>query len=215
VPTATLTSGTFSVSSTFSASGNGFKYQASTGDYYGTNSNGFIAFPTTMSGDFSIVADITVTAENKPNNASGIGIGMTTGFLGTDRYAYLVMRNAATGTTPTPDVIDMIYVSGATATTSSSSPGVAFTDNTAVELSFSRAAGVVTYGTGTPGGTLTPGTFQTTTFTDGTTDYGAGAVYPALSFNNVTATITKLVITDGAGTTVFDSATGSLVPFTP
>ncbi|HEY6475016.1 MAG TPA: pectinesterase family protein, partial [Polyangia bacterium] len=45
--------------------------------------------------------------------------------------------------------------------------------------------------------------------------YGTGAVYPAISFNNVNATITGLVIKDGTGATVFDSATGSLVPYVP
>ena len=41
--------------------------------------------------------------------------------------------------------------------------------------------------------------------------YGAGAVYPAISFNNVAATITNLVIKDGTGATVFDSAAGGIL----
>ena len=57
--TATLASGAFSVNSTYGASGNGFKYVAP--NYYGTVSNGFISFPTPMTGDFSITAQVTVT----------------------------------------------------------------------------------------------------------------------------------------------------------
>ena len=82
---AALANGTFTVNSNFSASGNAFKYVAP--NYYGTVSNGFIAFPTPMTGDFSITANVTVTTQNKANNACGIGVGMTTGFLGTDCYA--------------------------------------------------------------------------------------------------------------------------------
>ena len=76
--TASVASGVISVSSAYSASGNAFKYQAP--NYYGTNSNGFIAFPTTMSGDFSIAAEVNITKETKSNNACGVGLGMTSGF---------------------------------------------------------------------------------------------------------------------------------------
>ena len=51
-----------------------------------------------------------------------------------------------------------------------------------------------------------------TLLTTGTTVYGTGPVYPAISFNNVTATVTKLQITDATGTIVYDSDTGTLVP---
>ena len=94
--TATLAGGTFSVNSSYGASGNGFKYVAP--NYYGTVSNGFISFPTPMTGDFSITAQVTVTTQNKANNACGIGVGLTTGFAGTDSYAYTLMRNSNNST---------------------------------------------------------------------------------------------------------------------
>ncbi len=203
--TATLTSGTFQVSSVFGASGNAFKYVAP--NYYGTVSNGFIAFPTPMTGDFSISAEVNVTAQNKASNASGIGVGMTTGFGGTDSYAYALMRNAN-------DAVNGYYVSGAGAT-SAGSPTVAFTDGTPLQLKFSRTGTNLTYGAGPVGGTVTTNTAATSLFTGGTTVYGAGAVYPVISFDNVTATITNLVIKDATGATVFDSATGALVDYVP
>ena len=94
---ATLAGGAIQVSSVYGASGNAFKFVAPN-NYYGTVSNGFIAFPTPMTGDFSIVADVNVTAQNKANNACGIGVGMTTGFGGPDLYGYVLMRNANNST---------------------------------------------------------------------------------------------------------------------
>src|SRR5438128_2276781 len=61
--TATLAGGTFTINSTYGPSGNAFKYVAP--NYYGTVSNGFIAFPTPMTGDFSITAEVNITAQNK------------------------------------------------------------------------------------------------------------------------------------------------------
>jgi uncharacterized protein YjdB len=200
--TATLAGGTFSVDGTYAVSGNAFKYVAP--NYYGTVSNGFIYFPTPMSGDFSIVADVTITTQNKANNACGIGLGITTGFTGTDSYAYIVMRNSL-------NVANALYVNGAT-TVSAGSPTVAFTNGTALELTFSRSGSYLTYGAGPVGGTATTNTANTSLFTNGTTVYGSGAVYPAISFNNVAATITNLVIKDGNGNTVYNSATGILLP---
>jgi pectin methylesterase-like acyl-CoA thioesterase len=203
--TATLASGAFSVNSTFGASGNGFKYVAP--NYYGTVSNGFISFPTAMTGDFSITAQVTVTAQNKANNACGIGLGMTTGWSGTDAYAYLLMRNSNNST-------NGYYVSAAGAI-SAGAPAVAFTNATPLQLTFSRTGSTVTYGAGPVGGTLTTGTSATSALTNGTTVYGSGAVYPTISFNNVAATVTNLVIKDGSGATVYDSATGTLVNYVP
>jgi pectin methylesterase-like acyl-CoA thioesterase len=203
--TATLASGAFSVNSTYGASGNGFKYVAP--NYYGTVSNGFISLPTPVTGDFSITADVTVTAQNKANNACGIGVGMTTGWSGTDAYAYLLMRNSNNST-------NGYYVSGATAI-SSGAPAVAFTNGTPLHLTFSRTGSTVSYGAGPVGGTATTNTTATSAFTNGTTVYGSGAVYPTISFNNVAATVTNLVIKDANGATVYDSATGSLVNYVP
>ncbi len=203
--TATLAGGTFQVSSVYGASGNAFKYVAP--NYYGTLSNGFLAFPTQMTGDFSITAQVTVTAQNKANNACGIGVGMTTGFAGTDSYAYALMRNANNS-------VSGYYVSGAGAT-SAGSPTVPFTNATPLQLTFSRTGTNLTYGAGPVGGTLTTNTAAASLFTNGTTVYGSGPVYPTVSFNNVTATVTSLVIKDATGATVFDSATGDLVNYVP
>lgn len=203
--TAALAGGTFTVSSVYGTSGNAFKYVAP--NYYGTTSNGFIAYPTPMAGDFSITAEVKLNVQNKANNACGIGVGMTTGFSGTDSYAYLLMRNANNST-------NGYYVNGA-GTTSAGQPVVPFTNGTALQVSFSRTGTNLTYGAGPVGGTLTTQTAATSAFTNGTTVYGTGPVYPAVSFNNVEATITKLVIKDGSGATVYDSATGTLVTYVP
>ncbi|HTB61372.1 MAG TPA: pectinesterase family protein [Polyangia bacterium] len=203
--TATLASGAFSVNSTFGASGNGFKYVAP--NYYGTVSNGFISFPTPMAGDFSITAQVTVTTQNKANNACGIGVGLTTGWSGTDSYAYVLMRNSNNST-------NGYYVSGA-GVVSAGAPATAFTNGTPLQLTFSRTGSNVTYGAGPVGGTLTTSTAAASALTNGTTVYGTGPVYPTISFNNVAATVTNLVIKDGSGATVYDSATGTLVPYVP
>ena len=211
VTTASLTSGTFTVASTYGTSGNAFKYAAP--NYYGTTANGFIAFPTLMTGDFSITANVTVTLENKNNNASGIGLGITTGFLGTDSYAYALMRNTTTAPL-TSGTINGYYVSGA-GTTSAGSPSVPFATGTPMTLTFSRVGTNLTYGGGLVGVAPTTNTAATSFFTNGTTVYGGGAVYPAVSFNNVNATITNLVVKDGTGATLFDSATGIMVTYIP
>ena len=203
--TASLAGGVFSVNSTYSASGNAFKYVPP--NYYGTLSNGFISLPTPMSGDFSITAEVTITAQNKANNACGVGLGMTTGWSGTDMYAYMLMRNSNNST-------NGYYVNGS-GTVSAGAPTVAFTNNTPLLLSLSRVGTNVTFSAGPLGSTPTTQTRATSVLTDGTTVYGAGAVYPVVSFNNVAATITHLVITDGSGATVYDSATGALVPYVP
>ncbi len=203
--TADLTSGTFTVSSTYGTSGNAFKYVAP--NYYGTTANGFIAFPTPMTGDFSITAQVNVSVENKANNATGIGLGMTTGFNGPDEYGYVLMRNQNNSTSG--------YYVSASGATSAGSPTVPFTIGTPLQLSFNRTGANLTYSAGPVGGTQTSQTTPASAFTDGTNVYGTAAVYPAISFNNVNATITNLVIKDGTGATVFDSATGALVPYVP
>jgi hypothetical protein len=203
--TATLANGTLSVNSSYGTSGNGFKYVAP--NYYGTVSNGFISFPTPMTGDFSITAQVTVTTQNKANNACGIGVGLTTGFAGTDSYAYLLMRNSNNST-------NGYYVSAAGGV-SAGAPTVAFTNGTPLQLSFSRRGSNVSYGAGPVGGTPTTSTVAASLLTNGTAAYGTGAVYPAISFNNVAATVTNLVIKDASGATVYDSATGTLVNYIP
>ncbi len=203
--TATLAGGVITVNSAYSSSGNAFKYVAP--NYYGTNSNGFIAFPTSMSGDFSIDAQVTITTQNKSNNACGIGLGLTTGFNATDTYAYVLMRNSNNST-------NSYYVSG-TGAVSAGAPNVAFTNGSAMQLTFSRSGTNVTFSAGAVGGTPTSQTLATSALTDGTTVYGTGPVYPAISFNNVAATITKLLIKDATGATVYDSDSGTLVTYVP
>ena len=191
--TATLAGGTLSVNSSYGTSGNGFKYVAP--NYYGTVSNGFISFPTPMTGDFSITAQVTVTTQNKANNACGIGVGLTTGFAGTDAYAYTLMRNSNNSTNG--------YSVSAAGGISAGAPTVAFTNGTPLQLTFARTGSNVTYGAGPVGGTPTTNTVAASLLTNGTTVYGTGAVYPAISFNNVAATITNLVIKDASGATVY------------
>jgi hypothetical protein len=202
--TASMSGGTITVSATNTASGNAFSYNAQNYYYYGTNSNGFIALPTTMTGDFAATAVVNVTVENKANPASGIGLGITTGFQPTDEYAYILMRNSS-------NVINAMYVSAA-GVVGAGSPSVSFTVGTPMQLTFSRSGANLTYGAGTVGGTPTTQTANIISyFTDGTTVYGGGAVYPTISFNNVNATITQFVVTDSNGATVFNSDTGTLV----
>src|SRR5262249_25626742 len=156
--------GTITVSNTYAPSGNAFKYVAP--NYYGTVSNGFIAFPTVMSGDFSISAEVTITAQNKANNACGIGLGVTTGFNGTDSYAYVLMRNST-------NVTNGYRVSGA-GVVSAGSPSIPFTNGTALALSFSRTGSNVTLGAGPVGGPLTTQTLAAGALTNGSTVYGSG-----------------------------------------
>ena len=202
---ASMADGSITVSSTYGASGNAFKYVAP--NYYGTASNGFISLPTKMTGDFSLSAEVTVTTQNKANNACGIGLGMTTGWNPTDTYGYVLMRNSS-------NVAAGYYVSGS-GNVSAGAPSVPFTNGTPLVLSFARAGKNITFGAGPVGADATTSTVATSSFTDGSNVYGDGAVYPALSFNNVAATITKLVIKDANGKTVFDSASGSLVEYIP
>jgi hypothetical protein len=203
--TATLAGGTISVNNTYGTSGNAFKYVAP--NYYGTTSNGFISLPTPMAGDFSITANVNITVQNKASPTCGIGLGVTTGFNGTDSYGYMVMHNMT-------NVASANYVSAATAV-AAGAPSVNFTTGTPLQLTFSRTGTNLTYGAGPVGGPLVTNTTTTSFFTNGTTIYGDGAVYPAISFNNVAATITNLVIKDGTGATVYDSATGALVTYIP
>ena len=202
---ATLDNGTINADSAYSSSGNAFKYVAP--NYYGTSSNGFISLPTTMTGDFSISAEVTISTQNKANNACGIGVGMTTGFNPTDTYAYVLMRNSNNST-------NGYYVNG-TGSISVGAPTVSFSNGTPLALSFSRTGKNVTLSAGPVGGDAISTTIATSSLTDGANAYGDGAVYPAVSFNNVVVTISKLVIKDASGQTVFDSATGSLVNYVP
>lgn len=197
--TASMRGGTITVAAAYGASGNAFKYVAP--NFYGTNSNGFIAYPTPLTGDFSVTAEVTVVKQNKANNACGIGLGLTTGFASTDSYAYMALRNSS-------NVANALYVGSATSV-NAGAPTVAFADGTAVRLVFGRTGTALTYGAGPVGGTTTTTTAETANFTNGMV-YADGPVYPALSFNNVEATITNLVIKDGSGSVIYDSSTGAL-----
>ncbi|HWA75747.1 MAG TPA: pectinesterase family protein [Polyangiaceae bacterium] len=203
--TAALANGIITVNSAYSSSGNAFKYVAP--NYYGTNSNGFIAFPTTMSGDFTISAEVTITTQNKANNACGIGLGMTTGYGPTDAYAYVLMRNMNNST-------NGYFVNGPSSV-SAGAPVVPFSNGTPLLLTFKREGQQVTFAAGPVGGTASTQSVATSALTNGTTAYGAGPVYPAVSFNNVVATISKLRVQDASGATVYDSDTGKLITYVP
>src|SRR5262249_27965514 len=150
---ATQTGGTISITHAYSTSGNAFK--TSSNQYYGTSSNGFIALPVPVSGDFSIAATVTTTVVNKNNNACGIGSGMTTGFPATDRYAYILMQNpTATNTTAnaTPRYVSGL-ASSSTGVTNATTPAFPFTVGqngtatataTPLQLVFSRTGTNVT-----------------------------------------------------------------------
>ena len=139
-------------------SGNGFKYVAP--NYYGTVSNGFIAFPTPMTGDFSITAQVTVTTQNKANNACGIGVGLTTGFAGTDSYAYVLMRNSNNST-------NGYYVSAAGGI-SAGAPTVAFTNEPRCSSRSLVPAATLPSAPAPVGGTPTRNTVAASLLTNGT-----------------------------------------------
>jgi uncharacterized protein YjdB len=199
--TASLSNGTISYSSAYSQSGNAFKYVSGIG-YYGTNSNGFISIPTAVTGDFSANATITVTAQNKGNNACGIGLGISSGWNATDSYAYALARNSS-------NVINGYYVSGTTSV-SVGPPDVSFSIGTAFDLVFSRSGTNLTYGTNSATNTA-----DVSYFTNGTAVYGSGSVYPCISFNNVVGTISAFKVTDSSGSTLFDLSTGKLIDYVP
>jgi hypothetical protein len=160
--TASMADGSISVSSSYSASGNAFKYVAP--NYYGTASNGFISFPEKLSGDFSISAEITITTQNKANNACGIGLGMTTGWAPTDTYGYVLMRNSS-------NVAAGYYVNAA-GSVSAGAPSVPFTNGTPLALSFVRSGNKITMGAGPVAGNATTTTLATSSFTDGSDVFG-------------------------------------------
>jgi hypothetical protein len=190
---AALSGGTFSVLNTYGTTGNAFKVSGN--NYYGNVANGFVTLQAPVSGDFTINATVTLTATPKPTSACGLGVGLTTGFSGTDKYAYVVLNQAFTEK----------YVSGNLIVTSATSPTESIALNTPVQVTFSRIGSNLIYGFGT-----TTVTTPVSTFTDGTNNFGAGPVYPGLSFNNVTATVSNMVITDGHGTVLFDPSTGTM-----
>jgi len=209
--TAVSAPGAITVYNPYGSSSNNFAYGAPW--YYGKAANGIIALPTKLSGDFSITATLKVSPGNTNAN-SGIGIGLTTGFDPTDKYAYALLSNA-TNTKAAP--INLAYVSGAGVVTNTagtcvpavyeagSYSGANITQPAGeTTISFSRTGKTLSYGLA--GGT--PGTLATSQCTDGTTVFGDGPVYPSISYVRTAATITSLVITDGSGKVLFDLAKG-------
>ena len=95
---------------------------------------------------------------------------------------------------------------------------MAFTNATPLQLTFSRTGSNVTYSAGPVGGARRPPTPSPPARAHCRRDDGLrhwrGST-PTISFNNVAATITNLVIKDATGATVYDSATGSLVNYIP
>lgn len=195
---ATYSSGAFSLRNGYTSSNNNFVYQA-TGNFYGKAANSFLTLPKTVTGDFTIQAKITNPTSGGAAG-SGVGIGMTTGFTSSDKYAYTVLNNASG--------INMAYVNSATTVANVASTGTptSYTANTPVEVVFKRVGTKLYFGTTT--GTLAE--LDTSLCTDGTTVFGDGPVYPCLSFvrNGAAVTVTDLVITDASGKTLFDSTSG-------
>lgn len=217
--TASLSSGTLTVTHSYGASGNAFKYDGTTGFLYGSNSNGFVILPFPLRGDFTLSATVAITAQAKNNNASGVGLGVTTGTQSNDRYAYVFMPASTTALTPTTPTATAAastkYVNSPTNVTTGTTALAAATYSvgagaTSVQLTFSRIGSTYTLGAG-----AVTTTFDASALTDGTTAYGPGTVFPTLAFNNVNATISSLVFRDGAGNAIWDSATGTLTTWVP
>jgi hypothetical protein len=206
---APLNSGSFAVTSTTTpANGNAFKL-GTAGVYYGTNANGFLALPMLLTGDFTMTATIQVTQANIVNGASGIGIGLTTGFLSTDRYAYYVLTTSTGGANNTAQLRNVKAASVGSSGTAAGTYNIG-PSGTVATIVFRRIGNQAFFGLSS-----NVGQAGVSNFVDGTVAYGAGPVYPAISFANVNATVTNYVIKDGAGNTLFDSATGTTQSFTP
>jgi pectin methylesterase-like acyl-CoA thioesterase len=206
--TATLSSGTLAVANTYGTSGNAFKFVSGVG-FYGTNSNGFVSLPFPLHGDFSMTATVVATQSNKANNACGLGLGVTTGFLATDQYAYVFMpatpvTGASVGTKYVNSASNVTSGTALAATTFNIAAGAS-----AITLTMSRVGTTYTLGAGSATTTIDA------TLMSGTSAYGGGAVYPAISFNNLVASVTGLVVRDAAGNVIFDSATGTLQSYIP
>jgi uncharacterized protein YjdB len=208
--TAVKTGSSIAIHNTYSSSGNAFKYVAP--NYYGTQSNGFIAYPSKMDGNFSVSATVAITAENKGNNACGVAVGLTTGFAGTDEYAYTMMRNSS-------KVVNGYYVNGAGSVgAETTNVNVAYLLNVPVSLSLSRdmtAKTLTSSATNTSTSATGTNTAATSYYTDGTTVYSEGSVYPCISWNNTDATITSFIVKDSSGNTVYDLSGGKLVTYIP
>ncbi len=177
-------------------------------NYYGTVSNGFISFPTPMTGDFSIAAQVTITTQNKANNACGIGVGLTTGFAGTDAYAYTLMRNSNNSTNG--------YSVSAAGAISAGAPTVAFTNGTPLQLTFSshRQQRDLRRRSGRRHADHEHRRREPPHKRD------ERSTAPARSTPRSPSTTWRppspnLVIKDATGATVYDSATGTLVNYVP
>jgi pectin methylesterase-like acyl-CoA thioesterase len=192
--TAAISSGTISVHNN-TAVGNAFKYPM--GDV-----NGFLMFPTPFEGDFSVSATITINTQNVANNASGIGVGMATGYTSTDFYAYMLMRNKNNNS--------CAYYTKGTSGVGSGGSTVAFTNGTPLKLILRRSGAYIYWGAAAVGTAITEQSGGVSNF-----NCGSSKVYAGISFANVDATITDFVISDASGTPVFDSSTGYLVPHIP
>jgi uncharacterized protein YjdB len=208
--TAVKTGSSIAIHNTYSSSGNAFKYVAP--NYYGTQSNGFIAYPSKMDGNFSVSAIVAITVENKGNNACGVAVGLTTGFAGTDEYAYTMMRNSS-------KVANGYYVNGAGSIgAETTNVNVPYLLNVPVSLSLSRdmtAKTLTSSATNTSTSATGTNTAATSYYTDGITVYSEGSVYPCISWNNADATITSFIVKDLSGNTVYDLSTGKLVAYIP
>jgi hypothetical protein len=213
--TATISGGTITVHNNYAAA-NAFVYSAGPPITNTNNFNGLLSIPTQCSGDFSVKADITITAINKVSSANGIGVGMLTGYANTDSYGYALLR-AAAATVPT---FNCFYTKNGSVGTSSGGALTGLSLNTSYTLSFRRATIDVA---GTPTTTMywraypTGGTIPAESNAGAANFYGCttNPVYVGVSFANVNATITNLIITDSSGATVFDSSTGSIINYIP
>jgi uncharacterized protein YjdB len=200
--TATISSGSITVHNSNTSGGNAYKYIAPN---FGYGSSCYLAFPTQFAGDFSVEATIVVNTQNNTNNASGIGIGMFTGYTSGDSYALDLMRNSSNAAVA-------YYVKNATSV-GTGGTSVTYTAGNTIKLMMSRVGATVNM-------SMTNVTTGITTSQLSAAGIGnfynvAGNVYAGISFANVDATITNFHIVDATSTTVYDSAIGRITPLIP
>ncbi len=194
-PYASMASGTVSVHHYYSGSGNVYK-GASLWNYANNNAE-FLVLPAKMDGDFSVTATINAANFNKASTASGIGVGMFSGFEPTDFYALNIAQTNAGAY--------WAYTSAAGAVSAGGST-IAWAKSADYTITFRRVGSVFYYATNLAGSTANAEQSNNVSYCYGCT----GSVYPGITFGNVDATIKNIVIKDAGGIVVYDSSIGTL-----
>mgnify|MGYP002857748641 CR=1 FL=1 len=193
---ASVSGSTITVDSEYTSSGNAFKFAN------GTSYGGWVNFLATTSKvaaghNWTIKATVTVTEEVKANNASGIGVGFTTGFTETEGYGYEFWRN-------NNHEIVQYYAKAGSSLTGVGTTGstVSGSVGTAYDYVMRREGSNFYYGAAASGSEITETSAGVSNWYNYTAD-----VYPCIAFAGVKATITSLVITDDtSNTTLFSTS---------